>query len=104
MQIATRGGSEHLLNFQLPTISESKVETKVIIHANESNMTAFLKAQEITLSAISVGLSVTTEKQSDEIRLIIKGFTKLNPELIPINSVLGLSNQTQGNVSVLILE
>ena len=104
MQIATRGGSEHLLNFQLPTMTDSKVETEVVIHASESNKTTILKAQEITLSAISVGLSVTTEKQSDAIHLTINGFTKMNPDLVPINSVLGLSNRTQGNVSVLILK
>ena len=104
MQIATRGGSEHFFNFQLPSRSDSKFETEITIHASESDKAPFIKAQEITLSAISVGLSVTTEKQSDAIRLTIKGFTKMNPDLIPINSLLGLSNQTQGNVSVLILE
>lgn len=104
MQVATRGGSDHLLNFQFLTRSDSNVETEITILASESNKTPFLKAQEITLSALSAGLIVTTEKQSDAIRLTIKGFTKMNPDLIPINSVLGLSNQTQGNVSVLILE
>lgn len=100
MQLATRGGADNSINLDFLKSSENKIDTEITITSKKP----LQKAQKITISAISAGLTVTTLQHGDVIHLTIKGFKKMDPELIPINAVLGLSNQTQGNVSVLIKE
>ena len=100
MQMATRGSDGPFIRLEFPHFLDEKIETELTF-IDEDPLS---KAKKITVSAISAGLSVTWEQKGRAIHLIIRGFKKRAPELIPLNSVLRLSNETQGNVSVMIKE
>lgn len=96
MQIATRGSENPFIRFELPRFIEGEFDTEIAI----KDKNKLLKSQQITLSAISEGLSVTTEKKGDAIHLTIKGFKVDDAKQISIKAILGIPNQTSGNILV----
>jgi hypothetical protein len=99
MQVATRGGGEpSILNrFSFNVESETINNELIRVYPNPA-----IKSQEIVSSAVAAGLVVTISSSNQEIHLLIKGFKKMNPNFTAVNSILEISNQTEGNLAVTI--
>lgn len=99
LQLATRGGADISIidKFSLNRVNETINNELIIIDPNP-----LTKSQEIISSAVAAGLIVTINGSDEDMHLLIKGFKKMDPNFTAVNSILGISNQTQGNVSVIL--
>lgn len=94
--VLTRGGS-HTINFDLPYLYSSQI----IHEANEierevEDPIAF--SREVTLSALAAGMTVKINGDYKDIYMVITGFRKNDSKFFVINSMLQLTNETEGQV------
>ena len=98
MQLATRGAHDTSIINRFTPHFDSEKAADIELTRDVPNPIA--KSQEIVSIAVAAGLVVTVSGGDQEIHLLIKGFKKMDPNFTAVNSILEISNQTEGAVAI----
>ncbi len=92
-QIATRGGADNLLS-QVRMQSLDSVDTKIVLQ--DENLHVIID------SAVAAGLHVSVAASEKGEIVTLKGFKAMDADQVAIKALIGMPNQTHGNVQVIL--